>query len=57
MFLCYINQASDFGPCIAHFLLPIVEKGNSNFLYAWTPIVEPIIGGSTTLMVHIPYIR
>lgn len=57
MFLCYINQASDFGPCIAHFLLPIVEKGNSNFLYAWIPIVEPIIGGSATLMVHMPYIR
>jgi glycerol uptake facilitator protein len=40
-----INPARDFGPRLAHFLLPIKGKGGSNWSYAWIPIVGPIIGG------------
>lgn len=40
-----INPARDFGPRLAHFLLPIAGKGKSNFPYAWIPILGPIIGG------------
>jgi glycerol uptake facilitator protein len=40
-----INPARDFGPRIAHALLPIKDKGHSNWKYAWIPIVGPIIGG------------
>jgi glycerol uptake facilitator protein len=40
-----INPARDFGPRLAHFLLPIAGKGDSNWGYAWVPIVGPIIGG------------
>ena len=40
-----INPARDFGPRLAHFLLPIAGKGGSNWGYAWVPIVGPIIGG------------
>ena len=40
-----INPARDFGPRLAHFLLPIKGKGNSNWAYSWIPVVGPIIGG------------
>lgn len=41
-----INPARDLGPRIAHFLLPIAGKGNSNWGYSWIPVVGPILGGS-----------
>ncbi|MFB5266871.1 MIP/aquaporin family protein [Paenibacillus enshidis] len=41
-----INPARDFGPRLAHFLLPIAGKGSSNWKYAWVPIVGPLLGGS-----------
>jgi len=40
-----INPARDFGPRLAHAILPIPGKGGSNFGYAWLPIVAPIVGG------------
>lgn len=40
-----INPARDLGPRIAHFILPIPGKRNSDWGYAWIPIVGPIIGG------------
>lgn len=40
-----INPARDFGPRLAHFLLPIKGKGSSKWDYAWIPIVGPIVGG------------
>jgi len=40
-----INPARDFGPRLAHFLLPIKGKGGSKWDYAWVPVVGPIIGG------------
>jgi len=40
-----INPARDFGPRLAHFLLPIRGKGDSDWNYAWVPFVGPIIGG------------
>jgi glycerol uptake facilitator protein len=39
-----INPARDFGPRLAHALLPIPNKGKSNWGYAWIPIVGPIVG-------------
>lgn len=39
-----INPARDFGPRLAHFLLPIPGKGSSDWGYAWIPIVGPCIG-------------
>lgn len=39
-----INPARDFAPRIAHFLLPIPNKRNSNWQYSWIPIVGPVIG-------------
>jgi len=40
-----INPARDFGPRLAHAILPIAGKGNSDWRYAWIPIVGPILGG------------
>lgn len=39
-----INPARDLGPRIAHAFLPIPGKGDSQWSYAWVPIVGPIIG-------------
>lgn len=40
-----INPARDLGPRIAHALLPIKDKGSSDWGYAWVPVVGPVIGG------------
>jgi glycerol uptake facilitator protein len=40
-----INPARDLGPRIAHALLPIPGKGDSDWGYSWIPVVGPIIGG------------
>lgn len=40
-----INPARDLGPRIVHFLVPIRGKGNSNWGYAWVPVVGPLLGG------------
>jgi glycerol uptake facilitator len=40
-----INPARDLGPRIMHFILPIAGKGDSDWGYAWIPVIGPIIGG------------
>ena len=40
-----INPARDLGPRIAHALLPIAGKGDSDWAYSWIPVVGPLIGG------------
>ncbi|MDU1845404.1 MAG: MIP/aquaporin family protein [Niallia nealsonii] len=40
-----INPARDLGPRIAHAILPITGKGNSEWNYAWIPVIGPILGG------------
>jgi glycerol uptake facilitator protein len=40
-----INPARDFGPRLAHALLPIAGKRDSDWGYAWVPVVGPVIGG------------
>jgi len=40
-----INPARDLGPRIAHAILPIAGKGDSDWGYSWIPVVAPIIGG------------
>jgi glycerol uptake facilitator protein len=40
-----INPARDLGPRLAHAVLPLPNKGSSDWGYAWVPIVGPIIGG------------
>jgi glycerol uptake facilitator protein len=40
-----INPARDFGPRLAHALLPIAGKGGSDWGYAWIPLLGPCVGG------------
>ena len=40
-----INPARDLAPRIAHALLPIPGKGDSDWGYSWIPVIAPIIGG------------
>lgn len=40
-----LNPARDLGPRIAHAILPIAGKGDSDWAYAWVPIFGPIAGG------------
>ena len=39
-----LNPARDLGPRIAHAILPIPGKGDSDWGYSWVPVVGPIIG-------------
>lgn len=41
-----INPARDFGPRLAHAVLPIAGKGGSDWKYAAIPILGPLIGGA-----------
>jgi len=40
-----INPARDLGPRIMHALMPIKEKGSSDWAYSWVPILGPVLGG------------
>ena len=40
-----INPARDLGPRIMHAILPIKNKGNSDWSYSWIPVIAPIVGG------------
>lgn len=39
-----INPARDFGPRLAHAVLPIAGKGSSDWAYAWVPVFGPFVG-------------
>lgn len=39
-----MNPARDLGPRIMHAVLPIKNKGKSDWGYAWIPVLGPIVG-------------
>jgi len=39
-----INPARDLGPRIAHFILPVAGKRDSDWRYSWIPVVGPVAG-------------
>jgi len=39
-----INPARDLGPRLAHAICPIAGKGDSDWAYAWVPVVGPLLG-------------
>ncbi|MCX5396046.1 MIP/aquaporin family protein [Streptomyces sp. NBC_00102] len=41
-----INPVRDLGPRIVHALLPLPNKGGSDWGYAWVPVVGPLVGGA-----------
>ncbi|MFA5834152.1 MAG: MIP/aquaporin family protein [Bacteroidota bacterium] len=46
-----INPARDLGPRIMHFILPIANKRDSDWGYAWIPVIAPIIGALLAVVV------
>lgn len=47
-----INPARDLGPRIIHAILPIPGKRDSDWHYAWVPIVAPFIGAVLAVLVY-----
>lgn len=41
-----INPVRDLGPRIVHALLPMPGKADSDWAYAWIPVVGPIVGAA-----------
>ncbi len=48
-----INPARDLGPRIAHAILPIPGKRDSDWSYAWIPVVGPVLGGVVAAAVYL----
>jgi glycerol uptake facilitator protein len=47
-----INPARDLGPRIAHAILPIRGKGDSDWSYATIPVIGPIVGGVLAALLY-----
>ncbi|MGX8231209.1 MIP/aquaporin family protein [Streptococcus dysgalactiae] len=47
-----INPARDLGPRIMHALLPNPNKGDSDWSYAWIPVLGPILGGVAGALIY-----
>ncbi|MEU8685721.1 MIP/aquaporin family protein [Streptomyces sp. NPDC048611] len=47
-----INPARDLGPRLAHALLPIPNKGSSDWGYSWIPVAGPLIGAVLSGLVY-----
>ena len=52
-----INPARDLGPRLAHAFLPIPGKRDSDWGYAWVPVLGPLAGGWLAACVHSLLIR
>jgi glycerol uptake facilitator protein len=46
-----INPARDLGPRLAHAFLPVPGKRDSDWSYAWVPVVAPVTGGLLAALV------
>ncbi len=47
-----INPARDLGPRLMHALLPLPNKRDSDWNYAWIPVVGPIVGGLLAALIY-----
>lgn len=46
-----MSASRDLGPRIAHALLPIPNKADSDWGYAWVPVAAPLCGGAAAYFV------
>jgi glycerol uptake facilitator protein len=47
-----INPARDFGPRLMHTLLPIPNKRDGDWAYAWIPVLGPMAGSLLAVLTH-----
>jgi len=47
-----LNPARDLGPRIMHALLPVPDKGSSDWKYGWIPVIGPVLGGIVAAVLH-----
>jgi glycerol uptake facilitator protein len=47
-----INPARDLGPRIAHAFLPVPGKRDSDWSYAWVPVIGPLVGAAVAAVVQ-----
>jgi glycerol uptake facilitator protein len=52
-----INPARDLGPRIAHAFLPIPKKRDSDWGYAWVPVLGPLAGAALAAVVQALLLR
>ncbi len=48
-----INPARDLSPRIIHAILPVPGKGDSDWGYAWIPVVGPMVGGALGALLYV----
>ena len=48
-----INPVRDLGPRIMHSILPVKDKGSSDWAYSWIPVVGPMIGASMAALLYL----
>ena len=47
-----INPARDLAPRLAHALLPVPGKRDSDWVYAWIPVPGPVVGGALAVLAY-----
>ncbi|MCA8985008.1 MAG: aquaporin family protein [Planctomycetaceae bacterium] len=52
-----INPARDLAPRLMHWVLPIPGKRDSDWAYAWVPVLGPLAGGSVAALAYLLLIQ
>jgi len=47
-----INPARDLGPRIIHQILPVPNKGKSDWEYSWIPVLGPLVGAAVAWVLY-----
>jgi len=47
-----INPVRDLGPRLVHAIMPITNKGTSDWAYSWIPIIGPLIGAAAAALLY-----
>lgn len=50
-----INPARDLAPRLAHFIVPIKNKGTSDWAYSWIPVIGPILGATFAALLYLVF--